>query len=229
LPDLDLVLTYGGGDPVISAYRGFGAVHCVPIYNALDPSTHYPVPAQDRFRSDLSFLGNRLPDREARVEAFFLRAAEMLPERHFLLGGSGWADKPCPANLQKLGHVATDAHNAFNTSALAVLNINRDSMAATGFSPAKRVFEAAGAGACLITDDFAGVELFLTPGQEVLVVRDGADVVEAMRSLTAATARQIGGAALRRVLQEHTYDRRAAIVDRLLADSLAAHRATMAV
>jgi spore maturation protein CgeB len=229
LPDLDLVLTYGGGDPVISAYRGFGAVQCVPIYNALDPSTHYPVPARDRFRSDLSFLGNRLPDREARVEAFFLRAAEMLPDRYFLLGGSGWADKPCPANLQKLGHVATDAHNAFNTSALAVLNINRDSMAATGFSPATRVFEAAGAGACLITDDFAGVELFLTPGQEVLVVRDGADVVDAMRSLTAARARQIGSAALRRVLQEHTYDRRAAIVDRLLVDSLAAHRAAMAV
>jgi spore maturation protein CgeB len=228
LPELDLVLTYGGGDPVVFAYRGFGAGKCVPIYNALDPSTHHPVPPQDRFRSDLSFLGNRLPDREARVEAFFLQAAERLPDRHFLLGGSGWADKPCPANLRKLGHVATDAHNAFNVSALAVLNINRDSMAATGFSPATRVFEAAGAGACLMTDAFAGVELFLTPGQEVLVVRDGADVVEALHTLDASRAREIGDAALRRVLAEHTYDRRALIVHELLTDALASRRAAVA-
>jgi spore maturation protein CgeB len=43
LPDLDMVLTYGGGAPVIDAYEGFGATTCVPIYNALDPTTHFPV------------------------------------------------------------------------------------------------------------------------------------------------------------------------------------------
>jgi spore maturation protein CgeB len=72
MPALDLVLTYGGGPPVIAAYEGFGARRCIPIYNALDPTTHHPVPADDRFKADLSFLGNRLPDREARVEQFFL-------------------------------------------------------------------------------------------------------------------------------------------------------------
>ncbi len=79
LPELDLVLTYGGGDPVVSAYRGFGALDCVPIYNALDPSTHHPVPPEDRFAADLTFLGNRLPDREQRVEAFILGAAARRP------------------------------------------------------------------------------------------------------------------------------------------------------
>ena len=224
LPALDLVLTYGGGEPVVSAYRGLGAAACVPIYNALDPSTHYPVAAEPRFRSDLSFLGNRLPDREARVEEFFLRAARLLPGRDFLLGGAGWDDKSCPPNVGKLGHVATDAHNAFNTSALAVLNINRNSMAATGFSPATRVFEAAGAGACLLTDSWEGIDLFLTPGEEVLVVRDGADLAEALRGLGEARGRRIGQAALRRVLSEHTYDRRALMLDRILIDALAARR-----
>src|SRR4051812_5368917 len=74
IPSLDLVLTYGGGPPVVAAYSAFGARSCVPIYNALDPSTHHPVPAEQRFAADLSFLGNRLPDREARVETFFLDA-----------------------------------------------------------------------------------------------------------------------------------------------------------
>ncbi len=218
LPDLDLVLTYGGGAPVVSAYRGFGARDCVPVYNALDPGTHHPVAAEDRFVADLTFLGNRLPDREQRVEGFFLEAAVRMPQRGFLLGGSGWEDKPCPANVVKLGHVPTAAHNALNVSALAVLNISRDSMASIGFSPATRVFEAAGAGACLVTDAWEGVELFLTPGEEVLVARDGADVAEAVGSLTAERARAIGQAALRRVLAEHTYDRRAAELHRLLTD-----------
>ena len=50
-----------------------------------------------------------------------------------------------------------------------MLNVTRESMAANGFSPATRVFEAAGAGACLITDEWQGIEEFLDPGEEVLV------------------------------------------------------------
>ena len=79
-----------------------------------------------------------------------------------------------PANVRRIGHVYTREHNAFNRTPLAVLNIARDSMAAIGFSPATRVFEAAGAGACLITDAWEGIELFLKPDEEVLVARDGA-------------------------------------------------------
>jgi spore maturation protein CgeB len=228
LPHLDVVLTYGGGDPVVSAYRGFGARDCVPVYNALDPNTHHPVPRERRFAADLTFLGNRLPDREQRVEAFFLRAAAHLPRRRFLLGGSGWNDKPCPANVVKLGHVPTTAHNALNVSARAVLNISRDSMASIGFSPATRVFEAAGAGACLLTDPWEGIALFLTPGKEVLVARDGIDVAEAVRTLTAERASAIGQAARQRVLAEHTYDRRAAVLHRALTDLMAGGRTEQA-
>jgi spore maturation protein CgeB len=228
LPHLDLVLTYGGGDPVVSAYRGLGARDCVPVYNALDPTTHHPVPPQHRFVADLTFLGNRLPDREQRVEAFFLDAAARLPQRRFLFGGSGWDDKSCPANVTKLGHVPTSAHNALNVSARAVLNISRDSMASIGFSPATRVFEAAGAGACLLTDAWEGIALFLTPDKEVLVARDGIDVAEAVRTLTAERASEIGQAALRRVLAEHTYDRRAASLHRVLTDLMASRRTEQA-
>jgi spore maturation protein CgeB len=147
LPSLDLVLTYGGGPPVVSAYEGFGARRCKPIYNALDPSTHHPVEPQERFAADLSFLGNRLPDREARVEQFFLQPAATLADRRFLIGGNGWESRQMPANVRHLGHVFTHEHNAFNCTPLAVLNIARDSMANIGFSPATRVFEAAGAAA----------------------------------------------------------------------------------
>jgi spore maturation protein CgeB len=224
LPELDFVLTYGGGQPVIDAYAGFGARRCVPVYNALDPSTHHPVPREKRFAADLSFLGNRLPDREARVENFFLDAAYRLPGRDFLLGGNGWGDKHMAPNVRHLGHVYTRDHNAFNCSPLAVLNIARDSMASNGFSPATRVFEACGAGACLMTDAWLGLEMFLKEGEEVLVARDGQDVAEQLAALTPMRARAIGEAGRRRILAGHTYSIRGAEVDRLLRRQKAALR-----
>lgn len=215
---LDLVLTYGGGEPVVYQYRSAGARECVPIYNALDPDTHHPVPPDTRFSCDLGFLGNRLPDRERRVEAFFLEPAAKLPDRRFAIGGSGWHDKPMPPNVVSFGHVGTRDHNAFNATPLAVLNISRDSMAENGFSPATRVFEAAGAGACLITDAWLGLELFLKPDEEVLVARDGTDVAEILGGLSLGRAREIGHAAMRRVLREHTYAHRATEADRIFRD-----------
>lgn len=220
VPRYDLVLTYGGGDPVVARYRALGARGCVPIYNALDPETHHPAPRDERFACDLAFLGNRLPDREARVEEFFLRAAALAPRRSFLLGGSGWDDKPLPANVRALGHVFTHEHNALNSTALAVLNVTRDSMAENGFSPPTRVFEAAGAAACLVTDAWEGIELFLEPGREVLVARDGAEVADLVRGLDPERASGIGAAARRRVLAEHTYAHRAAEVERILSGAL---------
>lgn len=215
LPHLDMVLTYGGGPPVVEAYEALGAARCIPVYNAVDPDTHHPVAPDDRFACDLAFLGNRLPDREARVEQFFLAAAAALPERQFLIGGSGWHDKHMPANVRHLGHVGTADHNAFNCTPIAVLNIARDSMAAVGYSPATRVFEAAGAGACLITDYWEGIEQFLIPDEEVLVARTGQDVADLLADLTPERARAIGDAARKRVLADHTYELRAKQVDEL--------------
>jgi spore maturation protein CgeB len=216
VPKYDLVLTYGGGEPVRQAYESFGARECVPIYNALDPSTHFAVPRDPRFAADLGFLGNRLPDREARVDEFFFTAARALPSKRFLLGGNGWSDKRKPANVEYVGHVYTSDHNAFNCTPAAILNISRESMARYGFSPATRVFEAAGAGACLITDAWEGLDTFLEPDVEVLVARSGAEVAEALGRLDPARASRMGQAARRRVIASHTYAHRASQVSALL-------------
>jgi spore maturation protein CgeB len=216
VPRFDLVLTYGGGDPVVERYLDLGARECVPVYNALDPETHHPVPREKRFAADLGFLGNRLPDREARVDELFLRAATLVPERRFLFGGAGWEGKPLPANVEWIGHVGTRDHNAFNCSPLAVLNVTRDSMVANGWSPPTRVFEAAGAGACLITDAWEGIGLFLEPEAEVLVAENGHDVASHVRRLTPDVAERVGAAARERVLRDHTYAQRAEQVEDVL-------------
>lgn len=205
----DMVLTYGGGDGVVSAYRAFGARDCVPIYNALDPETHFPSPPKPEFACDLSLLANRLPDRELRVEHFFLDVARELPDKAFVLGGSGWVTKDTASNLRKVGHVGTGEHNAFFGSGLATLNVNRDSMARYGFSPPTRVFEAIGAGACLITDRWAGIDHFLEPDREVLVAADGAEVTAHLSALNPDRAATIASRARARILGQHTYRHRA--------------------
>jgi spore maturation protein CgeB len=215
VPQYDMILTYGGGQPVIDAYAAFGAKRCIPIYNALDPETHFPVEESLRFACDLAFLGNRLPDREARVEEFFLKAAANLPEATFKIGGSGWGDKNMPANVEYIGHVYTKDHNAFNCTPKAVLNISRDSMAKMGFSPATRVFEAAGAGACIITDYWLGIDHFFEPGKEILVAGSGLEVADVLRKLSAEEAKSIGEAAKARVLMHHTYAHRAKEADQI--------------
>lgn len=212
----DLILTYGGGDRVVAAYTALGARHCVPIYNALDPATHFRAAPDPRFAADLVLLANRLPDREARVEEFFLRPAARLTEHRFLLGGNGWAGKPIPANVDYLGHVYTRDHNALNSTAKAVLNVSRDSMAAMGFSPATRVFEAAGAAACIVSDAWQGIELFLEPEKEILVALDGEEVTAHVAALTTERARRIGEAARRRVLAHHTYAARVRTLESVL-------------
>jgi spore maturation protein CgeB len=218
LPRYDAAITYGGGQPVVRGYLEAGARVCVPVYNALDPETHFPVAPQARFGCDFALLANRLPDREARIEEFFFRPARALPEKSFLLGGNGWGDKPLPPNVKALGHVYTADHNAWNASAAAVLNVARDSMAAVGWSPATRVFEAAGAAACVISDAWRGLEDFLAPDREVLVARDGEEVAALLRALTPEKARTIGVAARARVLSSHTYAVRAKQVEGLLEE-----------
>lgn len=219
IPEYDYIFTYGGGPPVVEHYERLGARTCYPIYNGLDPKTHHSVPPDPEKACDLVFVGNRLPDRERRVEEFFLAAAERAPEFKFALGGEGWGDKPLPNNVRWLGHIGTNDHNVVNCSARMVLNLNRESMVRVGYSPPTRIFEAAGAGACVITDYWEGIATFFEPGCEILVARDAGEIVDLLRTVDAKLAREMGDAMRRRARMEHTYGLRALQVREILRQS----------
>jgi len=222
MPQYDAVLTYGGGPWCREQYLALGARAYFSMYNGLDPETHHPVQPDPSLACDVAFLGNRLPDREARVEELFLHAAELAPESRFLLGGEGWSDKPMPGNVRYIGHVPTAEHNRVNCSAGMVMNINRASMAQSGFSPPTRVFEVAGAGTCLLCDDWPGIDDCFEPGKEILVVRTAQDVVNALATYDAADRRRIGDAFHARALRDHTYAQRAAQADEAFRQCIAA-------
>ena len=228
LPRYDAILTYGGGPTVREQCLRFGARAYYSMYNGLDPDTHFPVPADPALRCDVAFLGNRLPDREQRVDELFLRAATLAPQQKFLLGGEGWADKTMPANVRWIGHVPTSEHNRVNCSAGMVLNINRASMANTGFSPPTRVFEVAGAGTCLLCDDWPGIDDCFAPGKEILVVRNAEDVVTALEKYDGAARLRIGSAFRARALRDHTYMQRAAQAEQAFLHCMATQAADAA-
>jgi spore maturation protein CgeB len=220
VPRFDAVLSYGGGPASRDGYLGFGARAYYNIYNGLDPETHHPVEPDPSLKSDVAFLGNRLPDREARVEELFLRAAELAPEKSFLLGGEGWSDKAMPKNVRWIGHVPTGKHNRVNCSAGMVMNINRASMAHSGFSPPTRVFEVAGTAACMLCDDWPGIDDCFAPEKEIVVVRDAEGVVDALRRYDEAARRRIGVAFHARALRDHTYAQRAAQAEDAFVQSI---------
>jgi spore maturation protein CgeB len=132
-----------------------------------------------------------------------------------------------PHNVRWIGHVATGRHNGVNCSARMVLNINRDSMAEVGFSPPTRVFEAAGAGVCTITDAWNGIETFFRPGSEILVAGSAAEIVEWLRMIDPQRTREIGKAMRARALRDHTYTQRANQVDQVLRAAPAADPVTV--
>ena len=104
------------------------------------------------------------------------------------------------------------------------MNINRVSMAAFGYSPPTRVFEVAGAGACMLCDDWAGIEDCFKPGKEILVVRSAQDVVDALREHDEEARRQIGAAFRARALRDHTYEQRAELAESVFFDALERRR-----
>ncbi len=220
IPRFACIFTYGGGDPVVMGYRALGGQHVVPVYNAVDPEAYHPVAPSQTYACDLFFMGNRLPDRESRFRHFFLGAAERLPTARFLLGGAGWDDLPLPPNVRYIGHCPTPLHPQMNCSARLVLNLNREAMAATGFSPPTRVFEATACGACLVTDAWSGVEQFFAPGDEILVAHGPDDLARYVAELPVDVAQGIGRQARLRVLRDHTYASRVAVFERAAREHL---------
>ena len=227
LPQYDAILTYGGGPQIRDEYLKLGARAYYSIYNGLDVDTHHPVPPEVELRCDVAFIGNRLPDREKRVEDLFLKAAELAPDKQFLLGGEGWGDKPMPSNVRWIGHVPTHRHNAVNCSAGMVMNINRSSMATYGYAPPTRVFEVAGAGACMLCDEWPGIEEFFEPGEEILVIDSPEEVVAAISLHDEASRKKIGEAFHARALRDHTYEQRARDAEQAFRECLQRKKTAM--
>ena len=205
----DLVLSFTGGRALDELQTRLHAKRAVPLYGSVDASAHFPVAPSPYYDADLSYLGTYSADRQQRVEQLFIGAARSLPAKSFVLGGSMYPqDFPWTPNIRFLQHVSPPEHPAFYCSSKLTLNVTRGAMAARGFCPSGRLFEAAACGTPVLSDTFDGLETFFEPGREILIARDTNEAIDAMK-LSAAELARIGQAARERVLAEHTSEVRA--------------------
>src|SRR5256885_12602426 len=85
-----------------------------------------------------------------------------------------------PENVAHYDHVAPADHASLYSSSRATLNITRDGMARTGYCPSGRFFEAAACATPIVSDWFEGLANFFSDHEEIFVVHDAGDVVEAL-------------------------------------------------
>lgn len=210
LADFDLAFSYTGGRALDELRDRLGARRVAPLYGHVDPDVHCPAQPQPHYRADLSYLGTYSPDRQQGLARLLIDAARARPNARFLIGGAQYPqDFPWAPNIYFVRHLPPSEHPAFFCSSRATLNVTRAAMAAMGWCPSGRLFEAAACGVPVLSDVWDGLEAFFTPDREILAAADTEDALAAVDRDDAELAR-IGRAARERTLEQHTSERRAA-------------------
>lgn len=210
IPHFAAYLSFTGGPTLTELETRFGAQRAVPFYCSVDPDLYSPQPILPAFESDLSYLGTYAADRQPKLMRLLNDTACAMPEFAFFVAGpqypvtTSWAP-----NVRRSMHLSPREHPAFYSSSRFTLNLTRDDMVASGWSPSVRLFEASACAAAILSDPWPGLEDFLTPGEEILLPADTAEVTHVLRNLSEAERTQLGRRARERVLAEHTSGHRA--------------------
>ncbi len=206
-------------------WRELGAPRMVnmPVV-ACDPDFHKPYPLDEAEREqiacDVAFVGTLVPDH---LYSRRVRALEAL--RDFDLGI--WSVHDVPPSLRPFvrGRALGEQTQRILSAARICFNTHGDFVFWGGNI---RLFEVAAAGVFQITDDLPGVRQWFTPGENIAIYTDEADLrTQVARYLADNDARaRIAAAGQAHVYAHHTYDVRAEALERLLAD-LAVSRASL--
>ena len=218
IPHYAAYLSFTGGPVLRELEQRFGAKKAVPFFCSVDPDLYCPTALRSEFQADLSYLGTYAPDRQPKLLRLLDAPAALLPEANFLIAGPQYpADTRCQPNVRHLDHVAPADHPAFYSSSRFTLNLTREDMVAAGYSPSVRLFEASACGAAILSDDWPGLSDLLTPGQEILLPKDAAEVADILQHTTDAERHRLGSNARDRILAEHTAAHRAAEFEAILS------------
>jgi spore maturation protein CgeB len=218
LGDFDLVLSFTGGEALKELSRKLGARRTAPLYGHVDPAGYRPMTPIEAYRADLSYIGTFAADRQAQLEKLFIEPARLRPMMRFVLAGACYPQEfPWTRNIFFVRHLPPHEHPRFYSSSRLTLNITRRDMAAMGFCPAGRFFEAAACGIPVLSDWWPGLDSFFEPGKEIFIAHSRADALSTL-DLHPESLRRVGVAARARVLAEHTSEHRARQLIALLRD-----------
>lgn len=209
LRDFDLVLSYTGG-PALDELRSLlGARRAATLYGWVDPELHHRVDSCSQFEASLSYLGTYSADRQAALKELLIEPARRTPNLQFLVAGAMYpSPESWPRNIRHFAHVSPPEHAAFYSSSPLTLNVTRGLMAALGYCPSGRLFEAAACGTAVLSDWWTGLDQFFQPGEEILIASSTRQAIsEIMTNRTRLS--EIGARARERALDCHTAEIRA--------------------
>ena len=218
LGGFDLVLSYTGGNAVTTLRDKLRARRVATLYGWVDSSIYRRTGASPHFACDLSYLGTYSADRQAGLQELLLTPAEQLRNRGFVIGGAMYPNtKNWPPNVKFYEHVVPADHPAFYSSSPLTLNVTRASMAALGYCPSGRLFEAAACGTAVLSDWWEGMDAFFEPGEEILIANTTEDTIRALSAGQDVLSR-IASRARQRTLDCHTAGIRARRLIQLLEE-----------
>jgi spore maturation protein CgeB len=208
IPGFDLYLSFAGGPLLARLEQAYGAQRARALYCAVDPEAYHPLGLPESYA--LGYLGTYSADRQPAVQGLLIEPARDLPEERFVVAGPQYPeDLAWPANVVRQDHVPPERHVDFYNQLRFALNVTRADMAAAGWSPSVRLFEAAACGVPVISDRWPGLEELLAPEREVLIAHGAADVVRYLHEIGPEVRAQMAQAARAKVLAAHTAGHRA--------------------
>lgn len=223
LPIFTRYFSFTGGPVLRNVLEDeLGARDARQLACSVDAEQYRPLPPDRELRAALAYMGTYSEDRAAGMERFLLTPARRIPSARFLVAGPNYPDiDDWPRNVDHLPHVPPARHPAFYASADWQLNLTRADMKEAGWSPSVRLFEAAACGAPLLSDRWPGLNELFEPGREI-VLPDGPDEVIEALGMHADDRAAIGAAARKKVLAEHTKERRAEQLEEWLLEPVPA-------
>jgi spore maturation protein CgeB len=212
----DLYLSFTAGPALEVLHDEFGARRPEAFYCFVDPDTYAPADVARQWA--LNYLGTYSAGRQPTVDELLVKPARARPDERFAVAGPMYPPEIAwPANVARTEHLAPGEHARFYSATRFTLNVTRPEMRALGYSPSVRLFEAGACGAAIVSDTWPGLDSVFAPGEEILLAESCADVLRLLDEVSDHERAAIGAAARRRVLAEHTYARRAELVERLLS------------
>lgn len=219
IPQFDAYLSFTGGPALRELEQHFGARRAIAFFCSVDPDLYHPAANRPEFCNDLSYLGTYAADRQPKLMKLLDDTAGHLPTARFIVAGPQYPDEiSWHPNVERIIHLSPPDHPAFYSSSRFTLNLTRDDMVAAGYSPSVRLFEASACGAAILSDSWAGLAEFLTPGEEILLPEDAAEVVTILRETSDADRKRMGVRARERILAEHTAEHRAKEFEKIVSD-----------
>jgi spore maturation protein CgeB len=223
----DLYLSFTGGPVLRKIERELGSPMARALYCSVDPKVYFSEPCKPKW--DLGYMGTYTVDRQPSLENLLIEPARQAGKLKTVVAGPMYPDEiSWPTNVERIEHLAPAAHRHFYNSQRFTLNLTRADMRAAGYSPSVRLFEAAACATPIISDYWPGLETFFEPNRDILTATSADEVLRYLSEISETDRRAIGERARKRVLAEHTAERRAIELEEYVAEVMQMSATTQA-